>query len=544
MYLFNLYDQDGSCALKAYEFKQMMMDLDQAHEQYNSDPRFKERYDVRVMKEFDKADIAGNHLISVDEFYLYYYQELCFKFPMDRSLSNPGAALYNVFVKYASYGTNDPRAETMQSFQFIKLCEDCKFVPLLPRSHADLIFARARAETAHLEGRKVRHGAHNTARIQYEQFLFCLLRLGEKRKSGFQEVVTIVLSYVDARPSASCADLLVFTNTGPEEEEYQEMEFLERPRGLPPQPRGPALGRASTSIRRSLQSKVLEEAAQHSSHRYSAVDDSQDLAAYAGQGFTLPPQQRPHSAAGSLQRPPTNLVTITPLTPDGQPRSSRPASASSARGSRAADEQVVVEVRSTRGSRAASAAGSLKGRLEAGAKAEEAEELARKNEAGLRNAEILEAMALTPEGELISGAQKDKWGFGDTAYRLKLEKEGPGALHNPNVLWQARTANLDDLIMAAKRVYARYCKWQGGLNNSAMDSSRFFKVLRDINCLSERGPLTGKKADKIFHSCVPAGKTCFNFVDFLEALRYIALEFRISLNEVLEKIVIIGSPQL
>jgi hypothetical protein len=48
----------------------------------------------------------------------------------------------------------------------------------------------------------------------YSQFLFALLKLSEKRKSGFQEVVGKILMNINAVPTPSHSDFLVFTNTG------------------------------------------------------------------------------------------------------------------------------------------------------------------------------------------------------------------------------------------------------------------------------------------------------------------------------------------
>lgn len=41
--------------------------------------------------EFERADLNGDQLVSIDEFYIYFYSTLCFKFPMLRTGVNPGA---------------------------------------------------------------------------------------------------------------------------------------------------------------------------------------------------------------------------------------------------------------------------------------------------------------------------------------------------------------------------------------------------------------------------------------------------------------------
>ena len=56
------------------------------------------------MEEFAKADLNSDDIISIDEFYLYFYSTICFKFPVLRSGVNPGADLLNIYMKYASSG--------------------------------------------------------------------------------------------------------------------------------------------------------------------------------------------------------------------------------------------------------------------------------------------------------------------------------------------------------------------------------------------------------------------------------------------------------
>ena len=43
-----------------------------------------------MRREFERADLNGDELISIDEFYIYFYSTLCFKFPMLRTGVNPG----------------------------------------------------------------------------------------------------------------------------------------------------------------------------------------------------------------------------------------------------------------------------------------------------------------------------------------------------------------------------------------------------------------------------------------------------------------------
>lgn len=43
-----------------------------------------------IFDEFETADLNHDGVISIDEFYFYFYRELCFKFPILRSGVNPG----------------------------------------------------------------------------------------------------------------------------------------------------------------------------------------------------------------------------------------------------------------------------------------------------------------------------------------------------------------------------------------------------------------------------------------------------------------------
>jgi len=82
--LFMMYDKDGTCSMEMPEFGQMLYDLDGMEE---VPPTIRNQY---ICSEFDTADLNHDGVISVDEFYFYYYRELCFKFPILRSGVNPG----------------------------------------------------------------------------------------------------------------------------------------------------------------------------------------------------------------------------------------------------------------------------------------------------------------------------------------------------------------------------------------------------------------------------------------------------------------------
>jgi hypothetical protein len=66
-------------------------------------------------------------------------------------------------------------------------------------------------------------------------------------------------------------------------------------------------------------------------------------------------------------------------------------------------------------------------------------------------------------------------------------------------------------------------------------------MCRDIELLNV-GQLTSEKADHIFFKIKPAAQPTVNFVQFMEGLRYVAMITRMSLNEVVHRIVAIAGP--
>jgi hypothetical protein len=50
----------------------------------------KARVEEYVDKEFDRADLNHDGVIDADEFMLYYFSEICFKFPVGKNGFNPG----------------------------------------------------------------------------------------------------------------------------------------------------------------------------------------------------------------------------------------------------------------------------------------------------------------------------------------------------------------------------------------------------------------------------------------------------------------------
>lgn len=112
--------------------------------------------------EFDIADLNNDEVISADEFFYYYYKELCFKFPVLRTGVNPGADLFNIFIKYCSTGKM-VRCDDMASNQFAKLCRDSTLInDRVRKADIDIIFARSRAETEVLQAHRARPGSTYT----------------------------------------------------------------------------------------------------------------------------------------------------------------------------------------------------------------------------------------------------------------------------------------------------------------------------------------------------------------------------------------------
>jgi hypothetical protein len=70
------------------------------------------------------------------------------------------------------------------------------------------------------------------------------------------------------------------------------------------------------------------------------------------------------------------------------------------------------------------------------------------------------------------------------------------------------------------------------VDTTELDKPRFAKLLRDGLLVAESGPLPARKVDAIYARVLPASCRAINFVQFLEGLRYVALQHRISLNEV------------
>eukprot|EP01025_Chloroclados_australasicus_P039750 TRINITY_DN41353_c0_g2_i1.p4 TRINITY_DN41353_c0_g2~~TRINITY_DN41353_c0_g2_i1.p4 ORF type:complete len:122 (-),score=3.60 TRINITY_DN41353_c0_g2_i1:62-427(-) len=88
--LFTKYDLDQSGGIYKDELQMMLEDID------NLDGIEEYRKKEYVDEQFEIADLNNDGIINMDEFMLYYFREICFKFPVLKNGHNPGAALYNI----------------------------------------------------------------------------------------------------------------------------------------------------------------------------------------------------------------------------------------------------------------------------------------------------------------------------------------------------------------------------------------------------------------------------------------------------------------
>ena len=86
--------------------------------------------------------------------------------------------------------------------------------------------------------------------------------------------------------------------------------------------------------------------------------------------------------------------------------------------------------------------------------------------------------------------------------------------------------------------------WEHGTNKSNMDKIRFNKCLRDAGLVKEgdKTALCSAAVDKIFFKVLPPASDSVNFVRFLDGLRHVATKLRVSLNRIMETIVLVGQP--
>eukprot|EP01025_Chloroclados_australasicus_P034497 TRINITY_DN35235_c0_g3_i1.p1 TRINITY_DN35235_c0_g3~~TRINITY_DN35235_c0_g3_i1.p1 ORF type:complete len:231 (-),score=6.19 TRINITY_DN35235_c0_g3_i1:348-965(-) len=135
------------------------------------------------------------------------------------------------------------------------------------------------------------------------------------------------------------------------------------------------------------------------------------------------------------------------------------------------------------------------------------------------------------------------WDFHKLGYcqNMGIVMQGRDAMKDPSTLWKLQLMDSDDLTMALKRTFERYNKWQRGANPSRMDNIRFYKLIRDCR-LEDEADLNVQKINNICARVMSSQDTGMNFIQFNEALRFVAMEKKLSLNEVIYRMVAIGEP--
>ncbi|GMH42553.1 hypothetical protein BSKO_10472 [Bryopsis sp. KO-2023] len=432
--LFAQYDADGNGFLTKEEFQQLLWDID------GLDGVAQKAVNEYVEEEFEKADLNHDEFISADEFSLYYYAELCFKFPVYKNGHNPGASLYNVFVAYCSFGKGVQRCEEMEGHCFARLSKDCHLLTTKEcgKASIDIVFYRARAA-------RIYNKELGATKLQFPEFLFALQLIGEKRRSGFEEVVNRVLKYAKCRRAHTMADFVVFDACDYQKKEKRllaewsgagnsKIDLREKNKL-----NSVSEGSFNTSDSISDESPAIEETLEE--EEPSIPDEVED--AYSQDSFVKPSLKRLPSAGAELDQSSKNVE------------------------------------------------------------------------------------------------RKSKWAY-ETLGHFEFGACGEEALRDCEVLWKVRQLNEDDITMALKRVFERYNVWEHGASRSRMDKMRFHKVLRDAQFLTTA--FTTQTIDQVFSKVRPASEYRVNFIQFIEGLRFVAMHSRLSLNEIMERIVAVGGP--
>ncbi|KAG2423221.1 hypothetical protein HXX76_015478 [Chlamydomonas incerta] len=502
--------------------------------------REREEWRRWVAAEFDRADLGGGgEILSIDEFYMYFYGKLCFRFPVTRTGVNPGAALFNIFVKYCSFGRGavGGRNEDMLSHQFAKLCKDAKLIngKTVTKATVDIIYHRSRAADEALETYVHKAGVAATARMYYPQFLFALNKLAEKRKSGFQEVVALLLQSVDALPEPSFADFVVMS--GHELEQGEELpEYLLRPRTLPSN---------AKSLRSRADNDLLRKMKEESQLALALSTGSLGAAIRAQDGYGPPPGEaskglRAHVDAKRAKGPAGEVEDVVLTAPDGTaPGDGAAKPAGEGQGAAAAPQTLTGMLGPSQAGEAAGGRRLTRNESDAS------------GTAGLGGTGLPlrgSVYAGLPPPELTEAALRRKdWEQPEPAAvasrRESLRASGQHPVHSADMMHEVRGMDPDALMAALKRVFEAYAGWGGGVDRGALDRVRWGKVLRDCLLVSESGPLPARKADAVFGKVLPVSSRALNFIQFIEGLRHVALHHRLALNEVMERLVAVGGPR-
>jgi isopenicillin N synthase-like dioxygenase len=76
-----------------------------------------------------------------------------------------------------------------------------------------------------------------------------------------------------------------------------------------------------------------------------------------------------------------------------------------------------------------------------------------------------------------------------------------------------------------------------------MNKIKFAKIVRDAGLVSQNGALTCVDVEHIYIKVLPSAQFGLNLMQFMTGLRHVSTFHRISLNEVMERIAIVGAPQ-
>ncbi|KAG2427712.1 hypothetical protein HYH02_014543 [Chlamydomonas schloesseri] len=502
--------------------------------------REREEWRRWVAAEFDRADLGGSgEILSIDEFYMYFYGKLCFRFPVTRTGVNPGAALFNIFVKYCSFGRGavGGRNEDMLSHQFAKLCKDARLMngKTVTKATVDIIYHRSRAADEALETYVYKAGVAATARMYYPQFLFALNKLAEKRKSGFQEVVALILQSVDALPEPSFADFVVLS--GHELEHGEELpEYLLRPRALPSNAR---------SLRSRADNDLLRKMKEESKLALALSTGNVGAAIRAADGYGPPPGEasaglRAHVDARRAKGPAGEVEDVVAMAAEG--------AAAGGGAGQAAPQTLTGMLGQSQDGAALAALADDDTASDAGGRrlTRNESDASGRGGSGLPVRGSVYA-GLPPPGLTEAALRRKEWEQPEpeqlAGRRDSLRASGVHPVHSAEMMHEVRALDPDTLMASLKRVFESYAGWGGGVDRGALDRVRWGKVLRDCLLVSESGPLPARKADAVFGKVLPPSSRALNFIQFIEGLRHVALHHRLALNEVMERLVAVGGPR-
>eukprot|EP00198_Chlamydomonas_reinhardtii_P005632 XP_001694968.1 predicted protein [Chlamydomonas reinhardtii] len=337
--------------------------------------------------------------------------------------------------------------------------------------HKEMRESRAADEA--LETYVHKAGVAATARMYYPQFLFALNKLAEKRKSGFQEVVALILQAVDALPEPSFADfvsqLALALSTGALAAAIRAQDGY-----------GPPPGEASKAL------KALVDARRAGLVREGAV--------------TLGGRARAKGPAGEME----DVV----LAPDGDGEGD-------GEGTKRGGE----------GGAPGAKPQTLTGMLGQSQEGAPGRRLTR-DESGVSQSAGLGGTGVPVRGSVYAGLpppdlteealRRKDWEQPEPQplgqWRQSLAASGVHPVHSADMMHQVRGLDPDTLMASLKRVFETYAGWGGGVDRGALDRVRWGKVLRDCLLVSESGPLPARKADAVFGKVLPVSSRALNFI--------------------------------